>query len=179
MYCKKCGKFIGTDEDLCYECKSVDLMDEKPAQPTPQFQPAYAPQPKLQPQVEREGSVMTGFGKALAGTIVGFFAFIFSIVALIVGAGTGFTGGFFVVWSIAVAGGVISLVFGIQSIKVFKREKRAGRKPPVPALVLGIVSTSLAGITILYAFIALMGALAYDPYYDPYYYDPYYDGYYY
>ncbi|MBQ7879666.1 MAG: hypothetical protein IJ317_03350 [Clostridia bacterium] len=186
MYCKKCGKFIGTDEDLCYECKSVELMEEKPVEPTPQPQqayaqpqPTYAPQPTpvqpVQPQTERAGNVMTGFGKALAGTIVGFFGFIFACIALGAGVAGGFTGAFFVLWSIAIAGGVISLIFGIQSIKVFKREKRADRKPPIPALVLGIVSTVLAGLALLYGLLALICALAYVP--DPYYY--YYDEYYY
>ena len=182
MYCKKCGKFIGTDEDLCYECKSAELMEEQPVAPAPQPQPVYAqPQPQAQPQPKTEcaGSVMTGFDKALAGAIIGEVAIIIAAIALGMGTAGGFTGAFFVVWSIAIAGGVLSLVFGIQSIKTFKREKRAGRKPPIPALVLGIVSVVFAGITLLYGFLALMVALAYEPYDYYYYYDDYYDGYYY
>lgn len=172
MYCKKCGKFIGTDEDFCYECKSESLMDE-PVQPV-----AQSAQPVAQPQaqVERAGNVMTGFGKALAGTIVGFFGFIFAVVALMFASLGGFTGAFFMVLSLSIAGGVISLIFGIQSIKVFKREKRAGNKPPVPALVLGICSTVAGGLTLLYALLALLCAVTYVPGYE---YDYYYDGYYY
>ncbi|MBQ7879667.1 MAG: hypothetical protein IJ317_03355 [Clostridia bacterium] len=147
MYCKQCGKFIGTDEDLCYDCKSAQRMEQRPVEPTPQPQQAYA-QP-AQPQAERAGSVMTGFGKALAGSIVSVVSFVFLLMGLIHSA-VGYAASAFLVWGMGVAGGVVSLIFGIQSIKCFKRESAADRKKPIPALVLGIETTVCAAISLAY-----------------------------
>lgn len=45
--------------------------------------------------------------------------------------------------------GIIGLIFGIQSIKCFNKEKREGRIKPVATLILGIAGVVLSALTLL------------------------------
>ena len=98
MYCRNCGKFIGTDDELCEECLHNDLVfgqeqkaASQPTNPTPVANAApvanpapstsSAPQQNVQAQQDTRSIRMTGFKPALTSTIVGVIAFIMVIVA--------------------------------------------------------------------------------------------------
>ena len=98
MYCRKCGKWIDYEAEICTDCQQTEELfkveNEQPAQPAQNeqyqyffgnnAQQPYAQQPYAQPvQSQDKGSRMEGFGFALAGTIIGFFAFLFSYLLLI------------------------------------------------------------------------------------------------
>ena len=65
----------------------------------------------------------------------------------------------------SIAPQIISLVFGIKSINVFKRNKREGRAKPVATLVLGIVGTigGAVGIYLWVVFIFLLSLISLIP----------------
>lgn len=97
MYCRNCGKFIGTDDELCEECLHNDLVfgqEQKAASQqvtAPVANPApstpSAPQQSVQAQTDRKSIRMTGFPPALASTILGIVAYILLIVSLVMAAG--------------------------------------------------------------------------------------------
>ena len=128
MYCKKCGKFVEGESDLCENCRQA---------------PTYAQTTVIPPQ-----PVNNGFKKALASTIVsegggmlmviGLFFCNFSEFILTV---LGILGILFL--SAALAAYILGLIWGIQSIKKFAELKRAGFQKPVATLVLGIVGVAI------------------------------------
>ena len=99
-----------------------------------------------------------GFGKALAGTILGAIGFIIAYFIIIaIGEYLGYD--YAEIASMAVVGfvftlpaGIISLVFGVKSINTFKATNSTYKVKPVPTLVLGIVATVAGAITILFDF---------------------------
>ena len=147
MYCKKCGKFIEGEGDLCESCRQA---------------PTYAQATVIPPE-----PVNNGFKKALASTIVSACAVISVIIGYVLcsvstighaameggmSAATNFStalGVFFML--AAVVGGILSLIWGIQSIKKFVELKRGGYKKPIATLVLGINGTAVAGFALFYA----------------------------
>ncbi len=170
MYCKKCGKFIYSDDDYCNDCVPKEATVDTPAVDRPEpvtvrepvAQTAYTPAESAKPK--REGRVMDGFGPALTSVILGgevaaplataayFLSVLFlasedSIqygVASIICA-------VYIVIAIALA--IPSLVMGIKSIKLFKSAVANGRVKPIPALILGICGT-VFGASALYMSVA-------------------------
>ena len=163
MYCRKCGKMVEDDKELCVDCQEMDVFfgDEPKAENVK----AETVAPKL------EGSRKTGMAKGLVGTILGAVAYFIACIGfgLISGAlevveeeaylysveevlkelnlygVTAFCG------TLPLLMFVPSLVLGILSISCFKREKNAGRVKPIPTLVLGIVSVVLAALNALFS----------------------------
>jgi hypothetical protein len=132
MYCKKCGKYIDYEADVCNECKEAEnaqeeVKDENAYNP---FEETVAPAPA------DAGNRMYGFGKALASNIIGFFnmflmAFGIALAAVYPPLGI-------VILLASVAGFVISLIFAIKSIKAFVKRCREKCAKPIATLVLGI-----------------------------------------
>ena len=105
---------------------------------------------------------MRGFGKALAGCIVGFVATIISVVVYLVGMVSvlnAFEGGadiarmaailvFFELLSIVPA--IISIVMGVRSVKFFKATPSELPKP-IATLVVGIHAIFFGGFALLYS----------------------------
>lgn len=170
MYCKRCGKFIDYQADVCNECAQAELgVQPVPAQAQPQA-------------VEQEGSVTTGLGKSIAAVILGIFGFAFVYGALIVVSemgmyadfdyGYGYASGvsyealaaiLMVFTMISVGLSIPSLIMSIASVKTFVNEKNAGRKKPIPTLIIGIsgivysaLAISLCTITFFLAFILMV-----------------------
>ena len=122
---------------------------------------AYTPYTPYQPQPTTGNPKMNGFGKALASTILGFFAYFFSAITL----------GFAEVGEIAATIALLmmtlgmaipSLIMGIKSIKTFTNAPKQGLPRPIATLVLGIVGLSFAAIALFISFIIFMIAgLAY------------------
>ena len=89
---------------------------------------------------------MHGFGKALTAAILSEVAVVFAyfgIYACIVSVALGV---FLILATIAMA--VISLVFGIQSIKTFVADKNAGKVKPIATLVCGIAGVVAAAVAL-------------------------------
>lgn len=170
MYCRKCGKQIDYDAEFCHECSEVEAhfgaeapkanepQQAQTAQQTPysQMPPAWQAQAQFQQQAQaQKGSVMTGFGKALASTIMSYIGFIFSFLAFggfaeaIDYGDESMLGASVVLFMITLGLCIPALIMGIQSIKTFSRAKKNGEKKPVPALVLGICGVVFSGFGLL------------------------------
>ncbi len=161
MYCQKCGTELNQD-GRCENCN--------PSPYTPEFieEPIREAEPKAS-----NGSRMTGFGKALTAMILSFVAFVFAYASLIA-LGT-FMGAFessdylydyeyiastvgvcsfFALSSVGLC--IPTIILGIQSIKTFIREKKAGRLTPIATLVLGIASLTDVPATLLFSLITFV-----------------------
>ena len=180
MYCRKCGKWIDYEADICVDCQQNEELfkveNEETAQQAEQNkqygyfmngstqqpygqptygQPAYSQPMYGQPvQPQDKGSRMAGFGLALTGTIISFFAFIFSCVFTALAA-TGI-GAALVFFVLATGLTVFTLISGIKSLNTSKACVRAGKVKPIPAFIMGIVNIVMAGLSFLYIFIGLM-----------------------
>ena len=129
MYCRKCGKYIPSNADVCADCAA------KEAQYTPVTPIVNIPQ--------QQGSLMNGFGKALTAAILGFvglfcslFGYLFSVVTFglsTAGESTESQLIFSILfWVFAVGLAIPALLFGVRSIKLFIAEKKAGHKKAYP-----------------------------------------------
>ncbi len=119
---------------------------------TPVEQTYHAPEEQKNPR-------MLGFKKALAGTIIGYVGFIIVVIVYFFAAmgasagmydtevfiGAAAFGSLLIVP--AVVGTILPLVFGINSIKTFR--KATGPKP-IATLILGINSVYFAGMSVIF-----------------------------
>ena len=132
MYCKKCGKELDQEVELCEECKAKEA--EAPVAETPDQPVTPAPAADYNPRME-------GFKPALTGAI---FATVSVILASVGGVllYSGWFGAIIGLLFIAAACvlGVPALILGIRSIKVFVHQKNAGQPVPVATLILGIAT---------------------------------------
>lgn len=167
MFCNRCGKEIDYNATVCNEC----LEQERKAREN-NIPPATPPYPAK----EKEGSIMTGFGKALTGIILGIVGLSVSICAMILGVA--FTVGSqdpammltqaeieallsAAITMILITVGLIiaSAILGIKSIIKAVKEKKAKRKFPIPSLVLGVGSLECvlcACFFLLYALVCVI-----------------------
>lgn len=109
------------------------------------------------PRVKEEpfDATKTGFGKALTATIVGVVGMLAAMIAfeLSVFALAGETSGLAILATVVSLGmGVLSLVFGLQSIRRFKAFRTAGLKKPVATLILGIIGIATAAYALLFVY---------------------------
>ena len=150
MYCKKCGKLLPGEADLCRDCFD---QANKAAQQTPY----YGRPPVVAVPVDRDNR-MYGFGKALASTIMSesafiavIFSFVFFFEMIATDAGPIEIMTAFVSYVALFAVIVVALVFGIRSISTYSRRSREGCAKPVPTLVLGIIGVVSSAIALIYA----------------------------
>lgn len=152
MYCKKCGKFIGTDVDICDECK----QNEVPLNVNTAYQTAnpYENEAFYQlPTIVQQDTSVINLGKAIAATILATIGFIFvyagilsileppvAIVCMVLG----------------LVPAILGLIFGCQSISNFKQTAyiRSGKR--IPVLILGISSVANSGNALLWSLILLL-----------------------
>ena len=114
---------------------------------------AYTPYTTYQqPQPTTGNPRMNGFGKALASTILGFFAYFFSAITLGF-AEVGEIATTIVLLMMTLGMAIPSLVMGIKSIKTFTNAPKQGLPRPIATLVLGIVGLSFAAIALFISFI--------------------------
>ena len=151
MYCKNCGKFIGTDADICDECKQKEIPTNdntqfqvsNPYQNTDYYQP---------PNVSQDTSVIN-LGTAIAAVILATIGLIFIYAGMLV------------IWEpvaaivcmvIGLIPSILGLVFGVQAISNFKRTAylRSGKR--IPVLILGIASVINSGISLFCALIIIL-----------------------
>jgi hypothetical protein len=156
MYCSKCGKEIGYDALVCRECEQSEARTA--------LVEVLAPE---QTSTESEENPrMRGFGKALAGCIIGFVATIISVVVYMVGLI-----GIMTAWEagsdigqmtlltllaelLAIIPAIVAIVYGVRSIKVFKTTPTYLPKP-IATLVVGIHAIFFGGFALLYSGIFL------------------------
>ncbi len=175
MYCKKCGKFIYSDDDYCSDCAPAATPTPEPVvitEPvvtptpvvTPISEPAFAP--SVNPvQTKRQGRVMDGFGPALTSVILSIVAYVFTFIGYIyaiVGTDTEseLVVAGIVMAVIGVGFAIPSLILGIKSIKCFRYAVANKRVKPIPALVLGIYGTAMSGTSFIHIGIVFIFALA-------------------
>ena len=161
MFCQKCGRFMDYNALLCRECEAANRQTANRGPYTnpnqgPFHQPYGAPVYPQGRMPEDPGNAMFGFGKALTSTLLGFFGFIMAYVAYFVAL----FNGDFPVWIFSLPMGIISLVFGIQSINCFKA-RWAPCARPVATLVLGIIGLILGAISLLFTFFAIVFFMMY------------------
>ena len=114
---------------------------------------------------------MDGFGRALASAIlgtvasilmlVGFYIVLFALEFAVDDAGK--LGLATLEWSfilISVAPIVLSIVFGIKSIKTFSINKKEGKAKPIATLILGIAGLANGAIALLLAIITFFAITA-------------------
>ncbi len=162
MYCTRCGKEIDYEATICKECECELLMEEKARKEAKEAEVVMVDYVSREPK----GKVTDGLGKAIAASIVGGVGFIFSYMALIfvdlaiidyytyeslVGIAVFLS-------MLSIGAGIVSLIFGIKSIKFFINAKNQGRVKPIPTLVLGIAAVSLSPMTLLLGVIAFLAA---------------------
>ena len=125
--------------------------------------PAYTPYTTYQqpqPAATTGNPRMFGFGKALASSILGFSAYLFSAFTL--GFSESGLGGATIILLMMTLGMAIpSLVMGIRSIKTFTGAPKQGLPRPIATLVLGICGLSFAAIALFISFIALIAIGSY------------------
>ncbi len=166
-YCKKCGKWIASENGLCDDCRNAELIFGEfstPASPEVPFAPAAPVAPATDP-----GTRMDGFPKALTSVIVGVASLIILLVFYKLAAvSLGASGGdvdtaiaLLVIGSLlAVAGIVVSVIFGVKSIMKFVDSKRRGKIKPIATLVCGICGCAASAVTAFYLMIAAILLLA-------------------
>ena len=163
MYCNKCGKYIsqGTKCDDCARAEYYASQAQQPQQPAYNYANGnpYARQNySCEPEPKNR---MYGFGKALTSTILSCFGFLWSYIAFTEAASYWAdeeTALVLILMGIPFI--VVSLIFGIQSIKVFARRKNTCVKP-IATLILGISGLSMAGLSAFISFCSMMIILPY------------------
>lgn len=174
MYCRKCGKFIGTDAELCDECR----QNEAPRYGNP-YQNAnpysnpysnpnanpyanpYANTGAYQPPVVQQDTSVINLGKAIASVILSIIGFVFAYIGIILAALEPETGIAFMI--IGLVPTIIGLAFGAGSIANFRQTSyiRSGKR--IPVLILGIegLATSVIALFLLFiVFITVVALLA-------------------
>ncbi len=184
MYCKYCGKEITEshfNNGVCMSCmqkiaeqqaaaeqQTVAVATPKVAEPqnvaVPTAQEYSAPETEGEP---RKNSRMLGFGKALAGTIIGEVGIVITLIIyifLMVGAMSGMYDaevyyGAAILAAIliipAVICTVLPFIFGIKSIGTFRK---ATEGKPIATLILGIYSLFCSALSLeflLYGFMMM------------------------
>ena len=165
MYCKKCGKKLDYESDICNECAQNDefFSAEPIIEPAPQPQPApvYA-EPVAAPApaapIDPTNTRKYGIGKAITSIILGFVGYIISYLVLTVLTAIMESPGapeiespalmFFVFVSLGLA--IPSLILGIKSIITFIKRAKGGYVKPIPTLILGIIGVNLAACVLLF-----------------------------
>ena len=154
MYCKKCGKFIGNDSDLCDECKlnEGDVFSE--------FSERKEDLTTIYCHTSAPSSNVISLGKSIAAIIlsnIGFWLIYIGIIVMgeLAAYGSDFDSAiaFMIIGCIP---SVLGLIFGIQSISYFKSTSMIKSGKRIPVLILGISSVVMAGIGLFLSFIMLM-----------------------
>ena len=151
MYCKNCGKFIGTDAEVCDECRQKqEALNEN--------------ETVYQPVVPPLDTSAIKLGKAIASIILATFGFVFAYVGIFVATMETVASGMIVAagvcLAIAIVPTILGLAFGIQAIKSFKNTSHIKSGKRIPLLILGISSTIYAGSTLFICFVLAMFVVA-------------------
>lgn len=144
MYCTKCGKKIDYNATVCNECKAAEAGG---------YYYAYHGENAATFDAPAVSTRMFGFGRALAGVIIGFVGLYVAIFSIALAAILPVAGVVCVL--IALSMGAMSLVFGVQSIATFKALKNGPGGSPIATLVVAIHTVVFAALTLLFALLGV------------------------
>ncbi|MBR2337516.1 MAG: zinc ribbon domain-containing protein [Clostridia bacterium] len=187
-FCSNCGTQVGDNVSFCPNCGTS--LNAQPAQ-QPQTQPTYQPtyQAPYEPQVLKAEPARTGvygLGKAIAASVLAFFALIFSLIAhsfyneadFYLSRYYRYNDSYYynysnyytlmeenAIFSIVFANFaiplcILAIVFGSSSIKNFKHAKATTGKGPVATLIMGIASLTIGIISLLLTVITLISTIS-------------------
>lgn len=158
MYCTKCGKYIGTDNELCEDCLKEQQSISEVNEPIEEQTFVEIKQVDVD-----SGSYKTGLGKGIASVVVGYVGIIFAYASylLYMPATVDYyvSPAIFILAILSFGCAIPSLILGIKSIKTFVAEKNAKRKKPIATLVLGINAVFFSFLSALLAFLCVLGAI--------------------
>ena len=165
MFCKKCGKFIDYDSDVCNECRENNTTESASTVIANEGEATKEP----------VGRRTYGLGLAIAGAAIGLFsaifsclAYVFSLVVSVVQTEDYYQMGLTLAdldalgilsYICAVFGIILAIpaiIFGAVSIKRFFQKKKIGEKKPIPTLIIGIVTVGETATMILFALISVL-----------------------
>jgi hypothetical protein len=141
MYCKKCGKFIGNDSDLCDECRAKEeVFSEFGGSTTEDTAKTYYNADAYTYTKE------VSLGMPIAATIlshIGFFMVYLGVISV-------------TMFILGLVPSILGLIFGVRSIGYFKSTSaiRSGKR--IPVLILGIVSVVMSGLALFIATLVLL-----------------------
>ena len=169
MYCRNCGNPVADGDNFCTVCgaKQNTTVQEPQvqtasAEPFTEFQAenrqniqqpvhndnnAYIQPAPVYVQPAPQSSRTLGLGKAITSTVLSVAAYIAFVIGMIF---VGELSLYEVVYLdlfinsltfllLAIGLAIPSVILGIQSVKLFIQEKNAGRKKPIPTLIVGII----------------------------------------
>ena len=146
-YCRKCGRRIETEDELCENCRNAELI--------------FGEAPFSEKPVDR-GNRMDGFPKALASIILGVAAIVIAVVNMaligivLAGGGVGSAIGLGVFGILlSLSGIVVSIIFGVKSIVKFVDSTRRGKIKPIATLVCGICGCVASAIAVIYVIVTI------------------------
>ncbi len=147
MYCKRCGKFIDYQAEICNECAAAQRVAPASVQ--------------TQAPVE-QGSAVTGIGKGITSVVLGSFGqFFVGILIGLLSESLYYADGPMVVLSMTIIGlSIPALILGISAMKTFFAEKSAGRKKPIVTLILGIYGLATSAIVLMIGALLFLAVLA-------------------
>ncbi|MBO7187786.1 MAG: hypothetical protein J6V68_05275 [Clostridia bacterium] len=150
MYCKKCGKFIGNDSELCDECrlKQDTIFSEFSEKKEEDIASVYS-------NVNVPSSNQISLGKSIAAIIlsdIGFFLIYMGLILFPTAAAYVDFSGAIAFMIFGAIPSLLGLIFGIQSISYFRATSmiRSGKR--IPVLILGISSVVMAAIGLIIVF---------------------------
>ena len=180
-YCRKCGKQIETNDEYCEECRNQSIygnggttqQQSRDYRHEQFYQQQFYQQPcgRQDSRPEENNGRMDGFGRALASAILGtvasilmlagFYTVLFALEFAVDEAGKialAVSGWVYIIISVAPI--VLSIVFGIKSIKTFSINKKEGKAKPIATLILGIAGLANGAIALLLAIITFFAITA-------------------
>ena len=149
MFCTRCGKEIEAGE-LCYDCYQKKQAEAASREPVMNYAVPVNAGNAEQGAPVKQGSVMAGFGRALAAAIVSEFAVIFGLVCYMFITmssmlETDFAEGFLIgvqvsnlLFTLPLA--IVSMALAVGSIRFYRATVDPNVKKPIVSLILGIVA---------------------------------------
>ena len=174
MYCKKCGRYIGTDDDYCEDCAPASVQHNTEVDNlNPILPDINVLQPSYDEVVEPVITKTFGLAKAIMACCFGFVGLIVitwaavalyngyvdfinfdaSVISSEVALDNALNALLDGVWHLAssIPCAVLAMVFGFKAIAKFKYASSVGNLKPVTTLIFGVIGCVLGGYAIIYA----------------------------
>ena len=167
MYCKKCGVYIGTDDDFCQNCtEQADSVEERKLPDINDLKPEY--DEDIPPIITKT----FGLAKAIMACCFGFIALIMittsalnayegyvalngfdaSIITKDLALENALITLFDSFWQLSgtIPLAILSVVFGIKAINKFKYACNQNNLKPVTTLIFGVIGSVLGTYALIY-----------------------------
>ena len=168
MYCRKCGKFIDYEAEICLECQREFLAlseeqrakeeqtEQKSNEPNAEQNQVIVAQPIQVTNTPVKEGRTDGLAKGIVSIALSFFTFVFFMLIITTDlsyeyAYSEVTSKFIFLLGFAIP----SIILGIKSIKQFKNNKRLGRQRPIATFILGLIGLATSAEFLLYGLLCL------------------------